>query len=822
MTVLKSRRVPTLVAVALMCFPCAQPVAAQQPDLETLWNDLAGADAEKAYRAVRALASTPGKSVPFLKEHVKPVSGNRGQIDKLVRDLDSAAFPVRDKALVELERLGDVAEESLKQALTENPGLELRRRIELLLARIPDLLQSPGQLRLERALEALELASTPDARDLIEHLADGNPAARFTRAAKAASARLVARAKAVEVQEKKTDAYGDPVPAGAVARLGTTRLQGAHWATVAPDGKTIVAASAKSLNAWDTESGRPLPGFPQERDWPDCRAVALSPDGKLLAVAYDRAYSFDVCEFPSGKLISRQRGSGDIFEPCHYTVAFSSDSKNLMTVNQLATGIFDVRTGKKLREIEHPRGFFHAVFSADGRRLVLAARSDRIYVWDVGNGEEVHAFGDQKAHVFQVAVSRDGSKLATYGAGPSVRIWDAVAGKMIREIPLAGDPVHGDPVPSFAFSPDGAKLGVVDCIRKGEPEQRLQIWNMGNLEGKPLAVTPPPGIGRLEAFMPDGKSLLWRIDGSLCVLDAATGKDRHGWASRGGMWAIDWSSDGKRIATVAGDTTAAIWDARDARPLHKLTGHRRPIGRAMFSPDGKLLVTCGGDKEPAILWDASKAAKVAELENNAKRLPGVLWAGFSADSKWVYTAGYSVFHGAFETQSGKLHSEFKISRNSTWSVAFSPDGRYAASGIDGTVIYDMAAKKVLRHVKSDQTVAHAFSADTRTLAVLNNGGKDRDIVLHEVATGRERARFVLPKTYQPSGRLRFSPDGRFLAAVTTWYNVESLHALDLIKGEKLGPFPGHLDHVADVAFSPDSRYMATASHDGTVLIRKLP
>jgi WD40 repeat protein len=195
----------------------------------------------------------------------------------------------------------------------------------------------------------------PEAKELVKRLAGGNLAAQWTRMAQAAHARLSDRPSPPSMPAKKVDAFGDPLPDCALARLGTIRMQSGNSSTITPDGKTLVTVSDKSLHAWDMKTGGALPGFPQTKDWADCRAVAISPDGKLLAVAYDRAYSFDICEFPGGKLLHQHRGKGEASEPCRYTVAFSSDSKNFVIASQANTQIWDMTTGKKLREFAHAR-----------------------------------------------------------------------------------------------------------------------------------------------------------------------------------------------------------------------------------------------------------------------------------------------------------------------------------------------------------------------------------------------------------------------------------------------------------------------------------
>lgn len=167
---------------------------ATRPTLETLWDDLAR-EAPKAYQSVRALAAVPERAVPFLRERLKPVApltaGDRERFARLLADLNSDRFVVREKAAAELEKQGAAVERLLRQALAGKPGLELRRRLEELLGKLDA--GSPTRLRMLRAVEALEHAGGAEARRLLKELAGGAPEAWLTREAKASLDRLAKR-----------------------------------------------------------------------------------------------------------------------------------------------------------------------------------------------------------------------------------------------------------------------------------------------------------------------------------------------------------------------------------------------------------------------------------------------------------------------------------------------------------------------------------------------------------------------------------------------------------------------------------------------------
>jgi RNA polymerase sigma factor (sigma-70 family) len=160
-------------------------LAARQ--LESFWSDLAGDDAIKAYRAIQELASAPGQTVPFLKEHLRPVSKvEPKQIAALLAELDSNDFQVRDRATAALEKLAEPAEPALRKALEGGLSPESRRRVEGVLEKLRAPLPGPERLREMRALEVLEQVAGMEARKLLAELAQGAPEARLTRDARAA------------------------------------------------------------------------------------------------------------------------------------------------------------------------------------------------------------------------------------------------------------------------------------------------------------------------------------------------------------------------------------------------------------------------------------------------------------------------------------------------------------------------------------------------------------------------------------------------------------------------------------------------------------
>lgn len=161
----------------------------ERGEAEALWLGLSSDNAEWAFDAMRRLATAPAQSLPILRQHLKPAPHEAGQkIARQVAELNSSAFATRERAFRELRLAGDAARSPLELARARPATLEWTRRADLLLDAMPTI--TPETLRAIRAVEVLEMLGTPEARQLLETLADGWPDARLTREAQASLRRF--------------------------------------------------------------------------------------------------------------------------------------------------------------------------------------------------------------------------------------------------------------------------------------------------------------------------------------------------------------------------------------------------------------------------------------------------------------------------------------------------------------------------------------------------------------------------------------------------------------------------------------------------------
>jgi len=169
-------------------------------------------------------------------------------------------------------------------------------------------------------------------------------------------------------------------------------------------------------------------------------------------------------------------------------------------------------------------------------------------------------------------------------------------------------------------------------------------------------------------------------------------------------------------------------------------------------------------------------------------------------------------HTAPDRPVGRKVRRFKGHTIIVFSVAFSPDGRYALAGSgDETVrLWEVATGRKVRRFEghTDSVATVAFSPDGRYVL---SGGWDKTVRVWEVATGHEVRRF---KGHTDSVKsVAFSPDGRYALSGS---DDSTVRLWDAATGREVRCFKGHTDSVISVAFSPDGRYALSGSEDNTM------
>jgi len=265
-----------------------------------------------------------------------------------------------------------------------------------------------------------------------------------------------------------------------------------------------------------------------------------------------------------------------------------------------------------------------------------------------------------------------------------------------------------------------------------------------------------------------------------------------------------WSPDGKLVLTASYDHTARIWEALTGRCVAELHGHTDPLNRASFSPDGRLVVTASFDNT-ARLWETSTGRSLKELRGHTG---AILMASFSPDGKLLVTPSYDKTARVWDVSTGQTLAILQGHTGRLWSAAFSPDGRLiVTTSEDGAArIWSARTWQSLARFGGHRSSGFAsFSPDSKLLVTDSYGAvRVWDVrAKHSLATLRGHRNSV------------FSPDGRLVATP----NDDGVARLwEACTGRLLNELRGHTSKIQNVAFSPNGEYVVTMSYDGTARI----
>jgi RNA polymerase sigma factor (sigma-70 family) len=615
-----------------------------------------------------------------------------------------------------------------------------------------------------------------------------------------------------------------PLPAGALARLGTSRFRHAHITSAvafAPDGKWIASGShLGTIRIWEAATGKAVHEFKAQTG---ITSLAYSPDGKALASAcwFGPILLWDP---ETGRQLQALKG----FDGHTTVVALTPDGKTLASGGEEKNvRLWDVATGGQIGLLQGHKDEVRCVaFSPDGESVASASLDKLVRVWDVKTGKERLLLEGHEASAQSVAFSPNGKTLASGDYDGLVRLWDAKTGVRLRSVKHVGR------IESVAFSPDGKYL----AVSTGWGDHVL-CWDVEGKWDKPRWSAGQPYALRLS-FSGDGKKLVagsWH--NTVRVWDTATGKE-EGTAQAPGHqgWVHDlcFLPDGKTLVSAGSDGRLIVWDMAAGREVRRLEAHQSYVWCLALSPDGKTLAS-GSDDQTIRLWDPATGKERGRFSSKG----AVKSLAFSPDGARLAAAGgedlYPTWKVAklgeacvWDVASGQRLFRLEGHEGGVKSIAYSPDGRLIATGgNDKTVRLWDAATGQERRVLSDHrgaVEAVAFAPDGRALASADGRidatrwQQDGAVRLWDVATGEKLREFESPAEWFM--RLAFSPDGRTLAATVRQSKKQGPSVLlwEVATGRERRSYLAHQGTAYAVAFAPDGRRLASGGADNAVLL----
>lgn len=642
----------------------------------------------------------------------------------------------------------------------------------------------------------------------------------------------------------------DPLPKGAVARLGTERMRnsdGFGMGQLHPDGKRVIATIGGKPSLLDPATGAVVGPFGKGggRNF-----ASLSADGsRAVASTFD---GFTVWDTESGKTVY------ELKRPIGYddSLRLSGDGKFLAVGGRVdekdkkkpvAVTVYDVENKKEAASLKVAQNQnAKLILSADGKRGVSWGYhfeqskpgeepdeeknpSRLLQFWDVagqkelGTGRMATGYG-----IASVTITPAGDVCAASTGDGTITLFDVGTGKKLKE--LLGRSRVGM---TLTFSADGKTLA------SAAGDGAVQLWDVTT--GKSLGVAPPPvaydylTVESIVVTSPTQAVALARVGGCILVWEVPSGKVispvvGHKQPVTGLVFtsatelvgagfygeAIRWDTTGKRVGDVALTTPGTTFST--------------PQGGRIFSPAGGG-VLLRSDTGGLSVYDPKTGVQKFAIPTPFGGEPPV---AFTADGKRMVVAT-STGYGAksksrlvvIDPVNGTKVGDVAAGTGFVQAVAVTPDGKSA--GVFRTVSddkgnsksvfggIDLESGKALGESESKGFYALRLSATPDNKTVIGTSPETGGLVVFDLTTGKPTP-FAGGKVQATAGPV-FSADGkRLVIAADNFSGTPEIQVYDFEGGKKTHTFKGHIRGVASMAFSPDGKQLATGSHDTTILL----
>ncbi len=854
-------------------------VSAQDPSksaakIESLWNDLADADATNAYRAIMALTKIPKGTVAFLAASLEPaLAPDAKMVDGLLQDLSSETFAVREKASKELIKIGDLAEPSLRKALAADPTPEAKQRLEKIIDRLTGPITTPDGLQAVRAVEALENIGG-EAKSLLAKYAAGAPGALLTREATQALQRLAkSKPSPIPTNPPRTDLFGDGLPEGAVGRLGTIRFRRDYQGLTIREGLAFIDADKAIVSYPLSTNGMPMTRDNGVQIWeiPSGRllrslatgplrisACAVSAEGKLIAVACNskpiniqRPSEIRIFDLLAGELVqSFTYKSGGMT----HNLALSADGKTLFSLRSGDKGrpdsfvqIEDIATGKTLFQKKYPStSYTKMILSGDSKCLAVITNNRELFLWNWQTAEPHTLNLDLQTKVVSssalggINYSPDGKLFAMVEGTGTLYVWEMPAGRLrFKQESVLKSATYAVP----AFTADGKTLAWV--TRDKAAKAPVMLLDTATGQQKALLKDSASIYSQL-AFSADGKTLavnnhLLRSAVALQLWDVSTRKrinTDEGHTAEPQQLLVS----SKGIVASAGAHEMRAWDSVTSKSIGKIPLNNLPLAFAL-SPNGNLMAWMSTE-DAVHVFDTTNGQEAQRLKGHGPSA-GKKTLGFTPDGLGLYSFGNDFQLRLWDMKTGKLLADSPIRPHgvkfpedgikmisfgisSGTSPIFSPDGKCLLIGMgEKYYLFDTASGKEM--VQYDLNTRSAtskmdISPGSKYLLSRASGVSMVDQPLHsllsltELATGKMIQRWQLPGA--AAAPVAFSPDGRMFAT-TADETQKAILIFEIASGNIRHTIGGLPSKVASLAFFPDGKRLASGMGDSTILIWEL-
>jgi WD40 repeat protein len=642
----------------------------------------------------------------------------------------------------------------------------------------------------------------------------------------------------------KVDRHGDPLPPGALMRLGTLRNRAPISSFgIEKDGTVVTVGPGADVRRWhpaDDKSDDPIP-LPLKGPATTNNYPQVSSDGKYVAAC--SAEKVFVWETPTAKDKVKEAAVFEIARPRLFR--FSPDGTKLVVatekfMNPVATiHLCNIKTGKVTDLEGGTADYFEGVrFSGDGKR-VGAATLREFLLWDVTNGKQLAKTRTDSRLFSSFALNEAGDVLAApvhvSGGKIELRFYDPLTGKRLAEM---GGPEGASWV---SYAPDGKSLLIGDrySVRMWDPVANKLIRKFDGIASESYAIQRSTAC-----FSRDGKMLVAHNGSALLRWEVANGKALfpeqdigHGGYVNG----VGVSPDGKLVATRGMDSRVCVWDVATGKELWHAPAYWTNSTHIDFSPDNKFLYVGGPEWGEATKYDTATGKSALKLTTDPKepKQSSVESVRLSKDGKTVfglsgpYSASDPCLVTEWDAATGERRKSTRLPFRATIGSELSPGAMFVALGDLGrssVVALGAPEKNLLEDAKIPGFSFHpgCFSDDGKWLVRVNmeRGGAGDNLVYSAVVISTVNWGVACTIPMAKNGKAGISADGKTLAVAVG----EDLEFYDTVTAKRFGAHrmpagdweKAMFGYTHVLRFTPDGTKLITGHTDTTALVWPVP